>query len=85
MINFLKITLKVSIISAIFVISSIVAVVIISVFTQSNIHPDYWKFGTPEKVTLYLLLAAYVLSVFILLKWFKRTDNKQIKSASPNQ
>jgi membrane protease YdiL (CAAX protease family) len=85
MTNFLKISFKLSIISAIFVILSIVAVVIISFMTQGNIHPDYWKLGAPEKVTLYLLLAAYGLVILISLKGFNRTKKKQIKSASPNQ
>lgn len=82
---YLKILSKIFIISAVFVIVSIVLVTITSLQTQSKIHPDYWIFGTPEKAILLLLLAVYGLAVFNSVKKSHRTQKQQIKSASPNR
>ena len=83
--NFMKITLKLSIISAIFAVVSIVTVVITSLLTQRNIHPDYWILSTAEKVILFLLLAVYGLVIFKSFKRSQSTERHGIKPASPNQ
>jgi hypothetical protein len=85
MIDFVKVSLKVLITTAIFVLALIVAIVITSLLTQSDIHPDYCKFGTPEKATLCLLLVAYGAVVFNSLKRSPRVEKQQIKLASQNQ
>jgi hypothetical protein len=83
MTKFVKISLKIIIFSAIFVVASIAAVVITSLITQSDIHPDYWKLGAAEKTILSLLIAAYGLVVFNSFRRSKRVEKQQFKSASP--
>ena len=84
MTDFVKVSLKLLIINAIFVVASIGAIVITSLLTQSDIHPDYWKLSIPEKDILCLLLVAYGLVVFNSFRRSQRVEKQQIKLASPN-
>jgi len=85
MTDYEKISLKLLVISAIFVVASILAVLITSLLTKNGIHPDFWKLGAPEKAILCLLPAAYGLTVFYAFRRLRRVKKKQVKSDSPNR
>lgn len=66
------------IISSIFVALSFVLEMAVSFLTQNNIHPDYWKFGAPEKGgPLFIIFAAYVLVVMNSIKRFKKVRKNE--------
>ena len=64
-------------ISSIFIALSIVLEIAVSFYTQNNIHPDYWKFGAPEKLTLLIIFAAYVLVVMNSIKRLKKARKNE--------
>jgi hypothetical protein len=68
---------KLFIISSIFIVVLFVAEIAVSFFAQNNIHPDYWKFGGPEKLTLFIIFAAYVLVVLNSIKRFKKVRKNE--------
>lgn len=63
---------KLLIISSIFIAVTFVLEMAASFFTHNNIHPDDWKFGAPEKMTLFIIFAAYVLVVLNSINRFKK-------------
>jgi uncharacterized membrane protein (DUF373 family) len=81
--RYLKISIKLLMISALFVVASIISLIAISVLTQNSIHPDYWEIGISEKIMLLILFALYGLVMCTSIKKFKRHSNKN-STASPN-